>query len=109
MVRTLIAAVLLAGTTSLYAQPSTPPTDADKAARREQIREKAKAARDEARKACEGKQGDEHRDCMTHQVCSKAKDPDQCESRTKERLEKRKARIEQRKSQGPSQPPQDKK
>ncbi len=104
MVKTLIAAVLLAGTTSLYAQsPSAPPSDADKAARREQIKEKRKAALDEARKACEGKQGDERSECMEHSLCSKAKDPDKCEARLKARLEKRKQRLQQKQSQDRSQ------
>lgn len=44
-----------------------------------------RAARDEARKACEGKQGPERRECMTKSVCAKAPDPARCEARAKER------------------------
>ena len=43
---------------------------------------KFKAARSEAKKACEGKQGDAHRDCMRKQMCAQAKDPKACMERS---------------------------
>jgi hypothetical protein len=95
MLKTVLATALLAVTTSLYAQP-TPPKDADKSARRQELREKAKSARDEARKACEGKQGAEHRDCMTKSTCAKAPDPAKCEARAKAREERVKKRREEK-------------
>ena len=104
MLKTALAAALLVATASLYAQ-TTPPSDADKAARRQEIREKIKSARDEARKACEGKQGAEHRDCMTQQTCAKAKDPQKCQDRAKAREERLQKRREERKAQGGSAAP----
>lgn len=93
---TLFAALLLSGATALHAQ--TPPADG-KGPRQgardcsqakdpklcEERRQKMRAARDEARKACEGKQGPERRECMTKSVCAKAPDPARCEARAKER------------------------
>jgi len=98
MYKALITAALLAATTSLYAQ-TTPAPDADKAAKRQEMREKMKAARDNARKACEGKQADEHRNCMQQQFCAQSKDPAKCEERMKARAEKHKQRMEQKKSE----------
>jgi hypothetical protein len=96
MLKALLAAALLAATTSLYAQ-AAPAPDADKAAQRKEARAKLKAAREQAGKACEGKQGDEHRACMGQQYCAKAQDPAQCQARLKERAEKRKQRRESQK------------
>jgi hypothetical protein len=50
---------------------------------------KMREARDKARKACEGKSGDERRECMEKSFCSEAKDPAKCESNLKERAERR--------------------
>ena len=79
---TLAAACLFAASSALYAQstPSTP----DKGAREEQ-REKMKAAAKKARQACEGRQGQEHRDCMRKEMCAQSKDPKRCEEHFKER------------------------
>jgi hypothetical protein len=41
----------------------------------------AKAAHEKARKACEGKKGEEGRDCMRREMCAQAKDPGKCEAR----------------------------
>jgi Spy/CpxP family protein refolding chaperone len=108
----LLGAALLAATTSLYAQsaPSSP-AEAAKAPRQthhrfdcskakdpkacEARREKLRAAHAEARKACEGKQGTEHRDCMIQQGCAKTKDAAKCEARVKERMAKRAERRQQ--------------
>ena len=84
MTKTLIplfGAALLAASTLLYAQtpPSPAPGGGDPAKR-----EKMKAAHQQASQACQGKQGDEHRDCMRTQMCAQAKDPAKCEARWKE-------------------------
>ncbi len=76
----LLGAVLLAVTTALYAQ--TPPAPADSAKTRH---EKMKAAHQKASSACEGKQGQEHRDCMRKEMCAQSKDAATCEAHFKER------------------------
>jgi hypothetical protein len=55
---------------------------------------KAKAARDKARKACEGRKGDEHRDCMRRELCAQTKDPARCEAQVKEAAARR-AKIQE--------------
>ena len=50
---------------------------------------KARAAHDKARKACEGKKGDEGRDCMRREMCAQAKDPAKCEAQVKEAAARR--------------------
>lgn len=120
----LLGAALLAVTTGLYAQnaPSSPnaATEGAKAPRQashrfdcskskdpkacEARREKIRAARDEARKACEGKQGTEHRDCMIQQGCAKTKDAAKCEARAKERIQKRAERRAERRPGAEKQP-----
>jgi hypothetical protein len=74
---TIIGAALLAASTGLYAQAPAPGKDGDRAQRREQL----KQAHEKAAKACEGKQGAEHRSCMTTQMCAQSKDPKACEAR----------------------------
>lgn len=92
----ILAACLLAASTISFAQ--APSGDAAKAPRKarfdcsqakdpkacEERREKMKAAHDKAGKACEGKQGQERRDCMRHEMCAQAKDPKACEARAEE-------------------------
>jgi len=92
MLRTLLPAVMLAFCTPVFAQA---PSDAPKpkAERRfdcskakdpkacEERLAKLKAAHEQARKACEGKKGEEGRNCMRHEMCSQAKDPGKCEAR----------------------------
>ena len=74
----VIGAALLAASTGLYAQaPKGEPKDADRAAKREQI----KQAHEKAVKACESKQGDERRACIRKEVCAQSKDPQACEAR----------------------------
>ena len=75
----LLAALLLAA--PAFAQEG-------KSERREAVRQ----AHEKARKACEGKAGDEARECMRREICAQAKDPAACEARAKERAERR-ARI----------------
>jgi hypothetical protein len=45
----------------------------------EERREKMRAMRDKAAKACEGKHGTERRECMRHEMCAQSKDPKGCE------------------------------
>ena len=71
-----IGAALLAASTALYAQTA----DKEKDARRQQMRD----AHAKARKACEGKQGNERGDCMRRELCAQAKDPAGCEKHAKE-------------------------
>ena len=79
----LLGAFLLAGATTLYAQTPTPPSDADKAARHD----KMKAAAKQARQACQGREGTEHRDCMRTEFCKQSKDAAKCEARIKQHAE----------------------
>jgi hypothetical protein len=77
-VSAILGAALLAVSTGLYAQaPKGEPKDPDRAAKREQV----KQAHEKAVKACEGKQGDERRDCIRKEVCAQSKDPKACEAR----------------------------
>ena len=100
MLRTLLPAALLAFCTPLFAQA---PSDAPKpkAERRfdcskakdpkacEERLAKAKAAHEKARKACEGKKGEEGRDCMRREMCAQAKDPGKCEAQVKQAAARR--------------------
>lgn len=100
MLRTLLPAALLAFCTPLFAQA---PSDAPKpkAERRfdcskakdpkacEERLAKAKAAHEKARKACEGKKGEEGRDCMRREMCAQSKDPGKCEAQVKEAAARR--------------------
>ena len=109
MLRTLIGTALLAATTALYAQAPAPAEkprgaryDCSKAAdpkaceeRRAKVREAAK----KAHAACDGKAGDERRDCLRKEMCAQAKDPAQCEARAKQRAEKRAEKRKQRTEQ----------
>ena len=62
----IIGAALLAASTGLFAQ--APKDD-------------SKAARERVMKACEGKQGDERRNCVQREVCAQSKDQKACEQR----------------------------
>ena len=93
MLRAVLAAVLLLTGTALLAQaPSTEATP-EKRERRfdcsrakdpkacEERLAKAKAAHAKARQACEGKKGDEARECLRREMCAQTKDPGKCEAR----------------------------
>ena len=93
----MIAACLLAASTGALAQGSQgsgakPPakkarydcSQAKDPKACEERRAKIRAAHERATKACEGKQGGAHKDCMRTQMCSEAKDPKACEARAKE-------------------------
>src|SRR5712664_45486 len=96
----LFGAVLLAATTSLYAQAAPAPAPkADKGGRHfdcsqakdpkacEEHRDKMKAAYSKAKSACEGKEGVEHRACMRDQMCAQSKDPAKCKAEVNRRAE----------------------
>ena len=85
----LLGACLLAGSTGVFAQQRVDCSKAKDPAHCEERVAKMKAARSEAKKACEGKQGDAHRDCMRHEMCAQAKDPAKCEARAKEAQQRR--------------------
>jgi len=93
----LLGAALLTASTALYAQAP----QADDKGRRQQRFDcsqakdpkaceervaKLKAAHEKARKACEGKQGDERRDCVRREMCAQAKDPAKCEAHVREAM-----------------------
>ena len=98
MFKTIIAALLLAASTPLFAQAPQGERrheqrfDCSKAKDPrlcEERREKMKAAHGKARQACEGKKGPEHRDCMQAQMCAQAKDPAKCNANARERMAQR--------------------
>lgn len=100
MLRTLLPAALLAFCTPLFAQaPSDAPKpkaerrfDCSKAKDPKACEERLanfKAAHEKARKACEGKKGEEGRDCMRREMCAQAKDPGKCEAQVKEAAARR--------------------
>ena len=101
----ILTAALLAASSTLFAQstqgeqakpegkaPAARHFDCSKAKDPKGCEErmaKMRAARDKARKACEGKTGDERRDCMEKSFCSEAQDPAKCEANLKQRAERR--------------------
>jgi hypothetical protein len=71
----IIGAALLAASTALYAQaPKTDGKAGDGNTDRQEMREKV-------RKACEGKEGAERRNCVRREVCAQSADPKACEQR----------------------------
>jgi hypothetical protein len=101
MLKTLVAGLLLAASTSLLAQ--APQGDAGKAPRKahfdcsqakdpkacEERRAKMRAAHEKASKACESAKGAEHGACMRKEMCAQSQDPAKCEARAKEGQAKR--------------------
>ncbi len=100
MFKALIPAVLLALSTTVFAQ--APAGDAGKARGKrfdcsqakdpkacQERMSKAKAAHEQARKACEAKPAGERRDCMRSEMCKQSADPAKCEARAKERQARR--------------------
>jgi hypothetical protein len=97
----ILAAALLAASPMLHAQAPKAQDGKAPAARRfdcsrakdpkgcEERMAKMREARDQARKACEGKSGDERRECMEKSFCSSGKEPAKCEASLKERAENR--------------------
>ena len=102
----IIGAVLFAASTALFAQQTAPAPapgagkggDHERHERRfdcskakdpkacEERREKARAAMKKAHAACDGKKGDERRDCMRKEMCAGAQDPAKCETHVKDRM-----------------------
>ena len=82
----LLGALLFAASTVLHAH--TPPS--------EERRAKMREAMKQAHQACEGRQGNERRDCLRAQLCAQAKDPAKCEARAKQRVALREKRMEAR-------------
>jgi hypothetical protein len=88
MFKTITAALLLAASTVAFAQaPAPAPKEPAGKEQRKEHREKMKAAHGKARQACDGKQGQEHRDCMRKEMCAQSKDAAKCETHFKERSE----------------------
>ncbi|HEV7477827.1 MAG TPA: hypothetical protein VGO02_08840, partial [Burkholderiales bacterium] len=101
MFKTIFAALLLAASTSLFAQ--APQGDAAKAPHKarfdcsqakdpkacEERRAKMKAAHEKAAKACESKKGADHVACMRTEMCAQSKDPKGCEAKAKEATARR--------------------
>jgi Spy/CpxP family protein refolding chaperone len=103
MLKPLIAAVLFAASTALFAQAApSGAADGGKAPQKgrhfdcsqakdpkacEERREKMKAAYSKAKSACEAKQGAEHRECMRDQMCAQSKDPAKCKAEVQKRSE----------------------
>ena len=112
----VITAALFAASSALYAQQSAPAPapKAEKSGRDrhwdcakakdpkrcEERQEKARSAMKKAHAACDGKQGDERRDCMRKEMCAAAPDPAKCASHAKERMEMRKKAYEDCKAKG---------
>jgi hypothetical protein len=93
----LLAALLLAGSSPLLyafdcAKARDPKGCEERRAKIEERVAKMHEAREKARKACEGKSGDEGRECMAKSFCAQAKDPARCEASLKERAERRRER-----------------
>ena len=87
MLRALLAALLMTSSASLLAQAPPRGIDCSKAKDPkacEQRLAKGKAAFAKARQACEGRKGDEARECMRRELCAQSKDPARCEAQAKE-------------------------
>ena len=101
----LLGTALLAASAAVFAQQTTPAPapEAGKAPKMgrfdcsqakdpkacEERRDKARAAMKKAHAACDGKKGDERRDCMRKEMCSGAPDPAKCEASARERMDMR--------------------
>jgi hypothetical protein len=88
----LLGAALLSASGALHAQAPQRHFDCSQAKDPKACEErqaKMKAAHDQAKAACESKQGQERRDCMRHEMCAQAKDPKACEAR----MEKAKSTV----------------
>jgi hypothetical protein len=100
VLKILVCALLLTASTGLLAQAPSDTAkprgerrfDCSKAKDPKACEErvaKAKAAHEKARRACEGKKGDEGRDCMRREMCAQTKDPAKCEAHIKDRAAQR--------------------
>ncbi len=124
--RMLLGSLILAASTSLFAQAQPAPSQSDGPkgghegrmrpctqesdpakceAQRKEMREKMRGNMKEAREACKGKEGPERGKCMAQTMCAKAPDPATCESHAKQRMEKRHEMHEKHeKEKGPAAP-----
>lgn len=120
--RMLLGGLILAASTTLFAQPQPAPAQPDGPkggmrpcaqesdpskceAQRKEMREKMRGNMKEAREACKGKEGPERGKCMAQSMCAKAPDPAKCESHAKQRMEKRREMHEKHeKEKGPASP-----
>ena len=87
----LLAALALAGVAAAQAQ-APKAFDCSRAKDPQGCEErmaKMREARDQARKACQGKSGEERRECMEKSFCANAKEPAKCEANLKERAQNR--------------------
>ena len=87
MLKTLLCLALLTPATAVFAQSASDTQKLPRSERRvdcskakdpkacEERLAKAKAAHQKARQACEGRKGDEERDCMRREMCAQTKDP----------------------------------
>jgi hypothetical protein len=102
MLKNLLCVALLASSGVVFAQTPSPDTQKPSRAERrfdcskakdpkacEERMGKVKAAQEKARQACEGRKGDEARDCMRREMCSQTKDPAKCEARVRDRVSQR--------------------
>ena len=88
----VLAALLVSSSASLLAQAPSRGIDCSRAKDPEACEErvaKGKAAFAKARRACEGRKGDEARECMRRELCAQTKDPARCEAQAKEGAERR--------------------
>lgn len=110
--RLILGSVLLAASTTLFAQSSAAPAAGERPpqhrhaprscqnapdpakceARRKEMREHLS----QAREACKGKDGPQRGQCMATQMCARAPDPAKCEARARERAEHRHEKREKR-------------
>lgn len=112
--RLILGGLLLAASTTLFAQPNVAPGAKDgplpgrheprsceKApdpAKCEARRKEMHAHMSQAREACKGREGPEKGQCMATQMCARAPDPAKCQARAKERAEHRHETREKRRA-----------
>jgi hypothetical protein len=101
MLKTLLCLALLTPATALFAQSPSDTQKQPRSERRfdcskakdpkacEERMANAKAAQQKARQACEGRKGDEQRECMRREMCAQTKDPARCEAHIKDRAAQR--------------------
>lgn len=110
--RLIFGGLLLAASTTLFAQSAPAPAAKDgppserhaphsceKApdpGKCEAHRKETKEHMSQAREACKGKEGPDRGQCVAAQMCSKASDPAKCQARARERAERRHEKHEQK-------------
>jgi hypothetical protein len=101
MLKALLCFALLAPATALFAQSPSDTPNGPRSERRvdcskakdpkacEERMAKARAAHEKARQMCQGRKGEEERDCMRREMCAQTKDPARCEAHIKDRAGQR--------------------